>query len=191
MEIIKKINWIDIFVVILLFRIGYVSINSGLIPEIFKLSGTILAIYVSLHYYTAFVGLLAKAPIVKNILPLKFLDFLSFVILAILAYFIFALLRKGFSRIFKIEAVPGLKYWGGFVLGIIRAFFLCGLIVFMLVISGTGYLKNSVRNSYSGKYLIRIAPKTYGSLWYGLFSKFMTGEEFNRVVLEAQENLIQ
>ena len=51
-EIIKQFNWVDIFVIILSVRVLYIAVKNGLPVELFKLLGTIAAIYLSLHYYT-------------------------------------------------------------------------------------------------------------------------------------------
>ncbi len=189
-DIIKKFNWVDIFVIIILFRIAYIAIKSGLLVEFFKLLATIAAIYLSLHYYTILSDWIRQIiPITKEKMPLKFLDFLSFGFLVIVGYLIFVSLHLVFQRVIKMEAVPNLNKWGGFVLGIARAFLLGGLITFLFVISSIGYLKTSVNNSYSGKRLLKIAPDTYSWLWNNITSKFMTEEEFNKTILEVQKDL--
>ncbi len=187
-DIIKKFNWVDIFVIIILFRIGYIAIKNGLLVEFFKLLATIAAVYLSLHYYITLADWIRQIiPIAKEKIPLKFLDFLSFGFLVIVGYLIFVSLHLVFKRLIKMEAVPNLNKCGGFVLGIGRAFLLAGLITFVFVISSIGYLKTSVNNSYSGKRLSKIAPDTYSWLWNNITSKFMTEEKFNKTILEVQK----
>lgn len=188
LEIIRQFNWIDIFIVILLFRVGYAAVKSGLPAELFKLLGTLLATYLSLHYYTVLADwfLASRAELQKKA-PLEFLDFISFLVLAIGGYLIFVLLRSIFYRFIKMEAVPNLNKWGGLILGIARGILLAGLIMFMLVISSASYLKKSVANSYFGRQVFAVAPSTYSALWSGLASKFMTTEKFNKTVTEIQE----
>ncbi len=50
LNIIKQLNWVDIFVLIVLLRTAYISRKAGLPREFFKLLGTVLAIYLSLHF---------------------------------------------------------------------------------------------------------------------------------------------
>lgn len=189
LETIKRFNWIDILAVIILFRIGYVSVKNGLKVEIFKLLGTLAAVYLSLHYYTTFSDSLAeRIHLSKERMPLEFMDLLSFVSLSIIGYLIFVSIRAVFYRFLKMEATAKLNFWGGFILGIGRGILLIGLIIFILVISSIGYFKNSVINSYSGRYLFKIAPATYESLWNGLASKFMVGEKFNETIIEVQKD---
>ena len=192
LEIIKRLNWVDIFVIILLFRILYVSLKSGFAAELFKLLGTITAIYISLHYFTLFsdwvVGS-AKVTISKESMPLEFMDFISFVILVLAGYLFFVGLRAVFYRFIKMEAVPTLNRWGGFVLGIIRGFLLASLIIFMLVISTISYLRDSTLDSYLGSRIYKIAPATYSWIWNSLTSKFMGKEKFNKTVFEVSKDL--
>lgn len=187
LNIVKQFNWVDIVVVILLFRIAYVATKNGLPLEIFKLLGTVLAIYLALHYYTGLSDWIGgRLPVAQEKTPLEFLDFIVFIILAILGYLIFVLLRSIFYRFIKMDAVPRLNKWGGLVLGIIRGFLTVGLVVFMLAISSIGYLKNSVDESYSSSRLLKIAPTTYTGLWNNFMSKFMSKEKFNTTVTQIQ-----
>ena len=50
-EFLKGLNWVDVFVVILLIRITYIAVKTGLSVEVFKSLGTVCAVYLALHYY--------------------------------------------------------------------------------------------------------------------------------------------
>ncbi len=189
LDILKGLNWLDIAVVIFLFRIVYVAMNSGLPVELFKLLGTLLAIYLSLHYYTNLSDYLGSLiPSLKNI-PLDFMDFISFIVLAVLGYIIFVFLREGFSRFIKMEAVPYLNKYAGMLLGIIRSFLFTGLLIFILAISTINYFGESVKSSYLGNRFFKITPAIYSFLWNNVMSKFMPGEKFNSTVLEVKNKL--
>jgi membrane protein required for colicin V production len=183
LSVLKQFNWLDIFVVIIILRIGYIANKNGFSGELFKFLGTVLAIYLSLHYYIIFSDYIGSRIGVNNI-PLEYLTSGLFIILAILGYIIFAILRKVFYRFIKMEAVPNLDRWGGLLLGLARGILVASLIMFILVTSPIGYLKDSVVGSYSGKYLFKIAPRVYGSLWNSIASKFVTREKFNKAILE-------
>lgn len=190
MDIFKQLNWLDIFVVIILFRIGYIALKSNFPLEFFKLLGIITAIYLSLHYYASFSDYLAqRITTAKEKVPLEFLDFFVFVVLAIIGYLVGVILRGFICRFIKMEAADRLNKWGGLVLGIVRAYLSASLIIFMLVISSIGYFKNSVDKSYSGRNLFKAAPATYTWLWNNLFSRFMTKEKFNSVVIEVEKDI--
>jgi len=185
LNILKQFNWVDVFFVILLIRICYVAIKNGFPIELFKLLGTLSAIYLSLHYYIIFPDYIVGRIGAKNI-PLEYLTFFSFVALAILGYFIFMLLRKVFSRFIQLEAVPNLNKWGSLILSVIRGFLLISLLIFIFVIAPWGYFGNSVNNSYSGKRLFKIAPATYTWMWNSIMSKFRTQEKFNDAILKVE-----
>lgn len=189
-DIIKQFNWIDILVIIILFRISYISVKTGVPVEFFKLLGMLATIYLSLHYYTTLADwVVQRTPLAKEKAPLEFLDFVSFLFLAIVGYFIFISLRIVFSRFIRMEAAPNLNRFAGLALGIARGFLLAGLIIFMLVISSSSYLRNSVINSYLGKRMFKVAPNTYSWLWNKVASKFASGEKLNQTLLEVQKGL--
>ena len=185
LDIIKQFNWLDIVLLILLFRICYVSLIDGIISEFFKILGVITAIYVASHYYTSLSDVIVKQFNVKG-LPLQLTDFIVFLFLAAISYSLFALLRQALGRVIKMEAISRLNRWGGLLLGVFRAIVLTGLITFILYISTISYLKISVDKSYLGKRFLNVAPATYTWIWENLMSKFMVSEKFNDTILEAQ-----
>lgn len=184
----KQFNWVDIFVVILLLRTTYIAMNNGFSIELFKLLGTVLATYLSLHYYLIFSDYIGSRIGVNNI-PLAYLTSLIFVVLGLLGYLVFVVLRNVFYRFIKMEAVPNLNKWGGLIFGLARGALLVSLIIFILVTAPFGYLKDSVSSSYSGKRLFKIAPNVYSGLWKNIASKFITQEKFNQAILEVPRSL--
>ncbi|MFA5118347.1 MAG: CvpA family protein [Candidatus Omnitrophota bacterium] len=185
-DTVRQFNWVDIVFILIFLRFCYIGLKNGFFTALFKSMGTILAIYVSLHYYTIISDFLA-ARVNLKVLPKEFLDFIVFVLLSSLSYLFFVGIRELLSRYLKMEAVPQLNKWGGFVVSIIRAFFLTSLVSFGLLISTVAYLKTSAVNSYSGRPLYTAASSTYRWFWHGFMSKFMTHEKFNETVLEVQE----
>ncbi|MDD5165908.1 MAG: CvpA family protein [Candidatus Omnitrophica bacterium] len=183
--VLKQLNWVDILFIIVLIRICYAAVKSGFLAEFFKILGTVFATFLSLHYCTALTDY------VKDFAPLKpvsveFLDLISYLILAIVGYLVFVVLRIAILRFVKMEAVPKLDKWGAFILGFLRGFLLNSLIVFALITSTIPYLKHSAFNSYSGETVFKIAPSVYSGIWNSFASKFMTNDKFNESILEAQ-----
>jgi uncharacterized membrane protein required for colicin V production len=190
LNILRQFNWVDIFFAILLLRICYVALKSGFTVELFKLLGTISAVYLSLHYYIAFPDYVINRLGAKNI-PLEYLTFSAFILLAFLGYLVFALLGKLFSRFLKMEAVPNLNKWGSLILGIGRSFLLTSLVIFIFVIAPVDYFRKSVNSSYSGRSLFNVAPATYTWMWDSIMSKFRTQEKFNEAIPKIQEGLVK
>ena len=184
--ILKRCNWLDVFVLIIFFRISYIAIINGLAVELFKLLGTLLAVYLSLHYYTPLADFIGNRLNLKST-PKELLSLLIFITLVISGYLVFVILRKIFSRFIMLEPLPNLNKWGGFFFGIARFILCISLIMYLFVISPSGYLRHSFNNSFSGRHLLKAAPGAYSSLWKGIISKFMTREKFNQDVLSVQD----
>lgn len=171
-SIINTINWVDVGVLILLLRIGYIALKNGLAHEVFKLFATVTAAYISLHYY----GILAAA--VRGRLNLKgggpeHLELFIFLALSVLAFIIFFFLRKILSKALKVEIIPVLDKWGSFIFGLARGLLAASLLLFLLRLSDAPVLSKELRESYSVKYIGGIAPAVYNSLRQGIFSKFL------------------
>ena len=181
LDIFKQFNWIDILVAIILFRIAYVALTSGFPAELFKLLGTTTAIYLSLHYYTVWANGFKQVAVLK-LLSFDFLATVSFFLLASFGYALFAFLRGFFERFLKLEAVPTLNKWGGFVLGLARSFLAASLILCFFAVSGITYFSKSLNDSYARKYLFNVAPIAYAELWANITSKFMSREKFNDAI---------
>ena len=187
-DILKHLNWIDIFIVIVIIRVCYISLATGFTIELFKLLGTIFSIYLSLHYYTVISNLI-RDWLSSDKAAFGIVVPVTFVLLAILGYLVFSLLRNLIFRFIKMEAASGLNKWGGLIIGVFRSILLAGLIVFMLLVGGLPYFTASIKNSYSGLRFSTIAPATYTVIWDGFASKFFPDEIFNKAVLKIQENI--
>jgi len=190
LDIIKQFNWVDVVIILIVLRMSLVALKTGFLVEIFKFLGTVLAIYCSLHYYIALSDFF-KIRIGLQGVPLKFLDFMLAVLLAVLGYLIFWGIRIGFDRFIKMETTPNISKAGGLLLGIIRGILLASLITFLLTISSVDYLQNSATSSFSGRRILNIAPNTYTWIWNSITSHFMTDEKFNEIVPEVQKDLKQ
>jgi uncharacterized membrane protein required for colicin V production len=184
LAIFSQFNFLDIIILIVLFRICYIAAQTGLSIEIFKFLGVIFSTFISLHYYTSITDLIRRSFIPKE-MPLEFLDFIVFILLIIIVYLIFVGIRGLLSRFVQLDAVPKINKFTGLLLGLGRAYLITGLMVFTLAISSVSYLQDSVKSSYLGSRAFMVAPRTYDFLWSNIFSKFNPKEEFNPVVSEV------
>ncbi len=184
MDAIKEFNWVDVLIIALLFRVLYVAVKKGFVVELFKLLGTLVALYLSLHYYIQLSDLLVNSPGVQN-MPVEFVNFISFSFLAAIGYVLFMLLRQTVCHLLKVEALTQLDRWGGLLLGVGRGFLLVVLISYLLLISSIGYLGRSVYKSYFGSRFLKAAPAVYSFIWNGIMSKFMGSEKLNQAVQET------
>lgn len=186
-DIFQQLNFLDLLILILLFRICYIAIRTGLAIEFFKLSGVVFAIYIASHYYVSIADMIRERYLHQAV-PLEFADFLVFCLLALLAYLFFVLLRITFYRFMKMEAAPNLNKYGGLILGLARGYFSVGLLVYLLMISSVSYLNDSVKHSYLGTRFSSVSAQTYNWIWDSVFSKFFPQEKSNVVVNEVRDN---
>ncbi len=187
-DFVINFNWFDIILLIVLTRICYNAVKSGIIAEFFKLIGIASAIFFALHYYSSLSAFIGKA-FGSGPAPAEFIDFLSCSFIAAFFYLLLAVLRKTFFGLFKIEAPEGLNKWGGFLLGAVRAPLSCFLVIYLFAVSSVNYLKDSVATSYLGSKYYNSAGQFYAWLWNGLGSKLMSNENFNKAVTEIERVL--
>jgi len=184
LELSGQLNWVDILVLIIFFRLIFISLKQGLGAEFFKLLGTLFALYLSLHYYFYFATFLNGYA--ANINPeISVLELIAFVILFAFGYLFFWAMRVSTFRFISAEVNSEFSKWGGFVCAVLRSFFLSSLILFALVIPGKAYFKDSVRYSFSGYYFLKVAPATYTFIWESIASKFNSGEKYNSAVKDV------
>lgn len=155
--------------------------------EVFKLAGLLSAVYISMHYYITVADFIRGRLPLEEKVPLEFLDFLVFLILAGIGNLVFLLLRNAVNNLIKIEAVSALNRWGGLVLGGFRSVLLASLVMFSLLISSIPYLKNSVKASYFGPRVTSLSVNIYNWAWSSIFSKFISSEKLNSSAVEVKE----
>jgi hypothetical protein len=85
-------------------------------------------------------------------------------------------------RFITAEINQQLSKWGGLAFGLLRALFLSSLMLFALVLTKGAYFKDSVRYSFSGNSVSKVAPATYTFIWESIVSKLNFGEEYNSEV---------
>lgn len=182
MNILTRINWIDILCVILLFRISYIAYKRGFSAEIFKFAGTVCALFFSLHYYYSVAqALITRITFVK--IPLETARFFTFIFCAVLGYLAFVLLRFIFSRFIHMEATPQFNNWGGLSIGILRGVLFLGLLFYVFCLSPLPYFSKSVKDSLTGKKMVQVSVNAYSGMWQGILSKFLTKDKLNEDVL--------
>lgn len=185
-EFFAQSNFLDIIIIIAIIRVCYIAAQMGIVVEFFKILSVLFSTYVSLHYYIRISDMIQRIFFPK-VMPLEFMDFLVFIILAILGYLGPVVLRSILYRMIKLEAIPLINKFGGLFLGILRAYLVVGLLTFTLAISSVSYLNSSVKHSYLGSRAFSISPGVYDWLWSNIVSKFSPKEKFNPTVVEVTQ----
>jgi uncharacterized membrane protein required for colicin V production len=159
MEIFGKANWVDLIVLIIMFRISYVASQDGLSHEIFPLIAVICSVVLSLGYYNNFAVFLSKS--LFNF-PIELANFLSFTILVIGIGFIFKIIRHILDKVIKVSWHPLVEKFGGLIAGIARASITTSIVVIIIALIPLSYITWSVRDkSLTGMYFLRIGPAIY------------------------------
>ncbi len=171
-SIFSQINWVDIFVLILLIRTSYVGLRCGLLGEIFKILGIIAALFVSIRYYSNLAQFLTTQVFFSKLsLPVN--RGISFVCLLLAVMLIFKLGRFIARFIMQLEVADPLKRMGGVICGFIRGGIIASLILFALNLLPLDYLKKSINeDSWSGSRLIKVGPAIHHTI-----IKFSPGEK--------------
>ena len=159
MEIITRINWTDLVILILILRISYVAWAEGFSHEILPLLGSIIITVLSLHYYVKIGGIISR-----NLFSLSadISNFLSFLMLVVAAGFIARFVKALLERIVKVSWHPLIEKFGGLVCGIARASIVASLVMITISLTPLPYLQRSIRErSLSGIYFLKIGPTIY------------------------------
>ncbi|MDD5408984.1 MAG: CvpA family protein [Candidatus Omnitrophica bacterium] len=188
--VLRHFNFLDIIILIILFRICYIALKDGLAMELFKLLGVLSAIYISSHFYIS-LSRIIKLRYVPDNISLEFVNFVIFVLLACAGYIALALLRVTFCRFMKMEAAPKLNKYGGLILGLARGYFTVGLLIYVLMITNVSYLNSSIKHSALASRCVSVSSQTYNWIWESIFSKFFPQEKPDSVVRETSDNLVQ
>jgi len=152
MELLKKANWVDVLILILLLRIGYGSIKNGLSHDIFSLFGAGFNLVLAHTYYSA-IGKI----ITNNVffIPIALSEFLSFLVIAVAVGFALKLFRLVFDKLITIKFSPLLERIGGTLSGIIKGSITVSIVLMVISLMPMSYMKESVREkSLTGTYFV-------------------------------------
>lgn len=162
MEIISKVNWVDLVVVIVMLRISYVSFSDGLSRGIFPLVGAVGTLFLSLRYYRQIADFLSRNGIS---LPIDLLNFISFLALVVVLGILFKVARTVIDKIITIQWHPLIERFGGLICGVGRALIFASIILMVLSLMPLSYMQKSIRDrSLSGMYVLRAGPTIYVTL---------------------------
>lgn len=169
MEIIHKINWVDVFVVIIVLRTTYVAAKDGFSHEIFPLIGIFLVTVFSLHYYQVIGGALRTR---FQIIPESIADFVCFLGISVISIIIVRILKVLLDKIVKVQWHSGLEKGGGVICGLARSLMTASIILLALNMMPLSYFDRSINEkSLIGKKVMGIGPAIYGKVAHMLPAK--------------------
>ena len=162
MEIISRINWVDILVAIIMIRMSYVAFSDGLSHEIFPFLGSIIIVVAGLHYY-ARIGAFISANLLN--IPVEISNFFGFLALVIVLGLVLKFIKSLLEKLIKVQWHPVIEKFGGLIVGIMRAYITASIILMLFALMPLSYLQWSIRDkSLTGKYVLAAGPEIYERL---------------------------
>jgi uncharacterized membrane protein required for colicin V production len=159
MEILGRINWVDILVIILVLRVSYVAYQEGLSQGIAPTVGTALILIFSLHYYP-YVGGLISQYLFK--MPAALANFVSFFAIIVVLGIICKVLSSLLAMVVKMEWLPAIERWGGLAIGFVKACLISMIIISLLALAPLPYLQKSIRDkSLVGLHILKAGTVMY------------------------------
>ena len=178
-HLIKSINWIDVALGILFIRMIFVGVKNGFISEFTKSLGVVVAVFVSLHYYS----FLAAWVVRKTSFTWDYWDLVVFAGLWFVVSFFFKLVKDSLLLLFKAETThQGFDKYAAGIVAVGRGILVCSMAMFLVLLSHNGPVTRMTLHSYSFKIAGRTAVSTYSFLYNHLVSKFCVGEHYNAAV---------
>lgn len=180
MEILSKINWVDILIAIVMLRVSFLAFQKGLSHEIFPLFGSILMVGVTLRYYLTLAGLVGTY-VLK--LPPDILNLLSFAAILTATGVICKIVGSLLDKIITVTWHPFIEKFGGLLIGVIKASIMASIVVIILTLIPLSYLQRSVRDkSLMGMRVLRIGTNIYAQV-----SRFLPAIKVEKAVAHTDE----
>lgn len=171
-------NWVDIFMAVLVAIIVFKGMRGGIVAELIKLFGVVCAIFVTLHYYSRFSEFLLVQFFGKDVS----IEFFAFSFLAILIFVIFFFITKGWVMILRLKSYPVIDRWGGMILSLVRAYFVCGLMFLGLFLVEHSQVTPMAQRATSRYVFHAAAVDLYEVCHTILVTKIFPDEEINEEV---------
>lgn len=161
-DILHRINWVDILIVIVMLRTSYVAFQHGLSHEIFPLFGSIVMISLALRYYTTLSAIFEKYVLS---LPPDVVRLLAFTAILFAAGFACKLIGGLVDIILKVTWHPFVEKFGGLLIGVVKASIVTCMVLTVLALIPLSYLQVSMRDrSLMGLRFLRIGPNIYAQV---------------------------
>lgn len=175
MKFINIFNVIDIALVIVLMRIVYISLRQGAVVESLKLLGTIVSIFVILHFY------LNVTDSLSNFIrfPKRWLELSAFLLLWLLMTLIFRIIRDGILLLVRKQEQKKPEFiWLAAGMGCVRGIIVCGLVFLALLLIPNKDVATMAHQAKSAPFFRQVPLKVYGAFFQTAVGKFFPAEEY-------------
>lgn len=161
-ELLNRVNWLDVFALIVLIRVSYVSSQIGVGKQILPCVLLIVILSAALYNYSE----LASFFIQRTHLSLSVSRFLSYFLIMSTFFVIYRILSRvaGFC-LFSGENKAGfIETVGGALLGVLRSILIMGIIITGLGLAPIRFVERAIKGSYSGVFFLDTNLKIYNSV---------------------------
>ncbi|MEA3560568.1 MAG: CvpA family protein [Candidatus Omnitrophota bacterium] len=159
-NILKYINWVDILIIIWLFRSAYVGLETGMWHQLLGLIGVVAAIFIPFRSYAKLSGYLSG----NFSFSASLANIVSFISLLIAVIIVIGLIRKISKKLVKVEFISVLESIGGSIIGLVQASLMSGLILLVFTWLSITLRGAIVDRSYLGSRLINAPVLIYDGL---------------------------
>ncbi len=162
MEIISRVNWVDLLVVIIMLRTIYVSFQDGLSHSVFPLFGSILKLVLALHFYSMLGSVLHVS---IALVPVSVCNMASFLAIILIMGLVLKLLKNLIDAIIKVTWHPLIEKIGGVAVGALRGAVSASIVLIFLALVPLSYLQWSIKDkSLCGMFFLRAGPAIYRTI---------------------------
>ena len=175
--VLSKLNWVDIVILIILLRTGYIGIRRGLFIEIIKTVGLVAGLGVAVTQHVS----IGKEIFLRLNLGQTLSQGIAFLGIFLITYVAVLILGIGLQKLLKIEA-HGFwdRFWGAWA-GLGRGLVVAACLLTGSFLAGSGYLEESIENrSLLAPMLVKGGSVVYASLHH--FSASFTIEGLDQVI---------
>lgn len=161
-ELLSRLNWVDIFSIILLVRIGYISSYIGVGKQIIPLFLLETILLITLYNYTKIADFFAKS---YSFTP-STCRFFTFLLMTLAFFAIYHVIMRLTGVFFSSnrDGAVGIEKIGGVFLGILRSSVLIGIVLINLLLFPFKFVEDSVKNSSTGSFFISANVRGYTAI---------------------------
>jgi len=161
-EIFHRLNWVDIFALILLLRVSYISLRIGVGKQIPPLLLLLFILILALYNYR----IIARFFINKYDAYVSISYFLSYSLMTAALFVPYHYVSRvtGFIFFTGEAGLSAVERAGGLIFGFIRSIIMLGIIMIGLALCPVKFVEDGVLGSCSGIWFINADIKVYTSL---------------------------
>ncbi|UCD55588.1 MAG: CvpA family protein [Candidatus Omnitrophota bacterium] len=161
-ELLNRVNWIDVFALILLIRISYISARIGVGKQILPLILLALVLSGTLYNYSRMASFFMERYSFSSSIS----RFLSYFLITVVFFIIYHIASRitGFYLSPTREEAGFIENIGGMFLGLLRSSIIIGIIITGLALMPIRGIEKSIMDSYSGTFFIDTNLKIYNSI---------------------------